>query len=64
MISSVAPTRLSTFYTYLITKIGNRNLKPFAPTKWLTEIFVGFNRFNKGEINEVRIEWTFKRIQD
>ena len=27
MISSVAPTRLSTFYVYLNTKIGNRNLK-------------------------------------
>ena len=27
MISSVAPTRSLTFYTYLITKIGNRNLK-------------------------------------
>ena len=27
MISSVAPTRLSTFCAYLITKIGNRNLK-------------------------------------
>ena len=27
MISSVAPTRSSTFYAYLITKIGNRNLK-------------------------------------
>ena len=26
-ISSVALTRLSTFYAYLITKIGNRNLK-------------------------------------
>ena len=26
MIRSVAPTRLSTFYAYLITKIGNRNL--------------------------------------
>ena len=26
MISSVAPTRKSTFYAYLITKIGNRNL--------------------------------------
>ena len=26
MISSVAPTRSSTFYAYLITKIGNRNL--------------------------------------
>ena len=26
MISSVAPTRLSTFYAYLIAKIGNRNL--------------------------------------
>ena len=26
MISSVASTRLSTFYAYLITKIGNRNL--------------------------------------
>ena len=27
MISSVAPIRSSTFYAYLITKIGNRNLK-------------------------------------
>ena len=27
MISSVAPTRLSTFNAYLITKIGNINLK-------------------------------------
>ena len=27
MISSVAPTRLSTFYAYLMTRIGNRNLK-------------------------------------
>ena len=26
MLSSVAPTRSSTFYTYLITKIGNGNL--------------------------------------
>ena len=26
MISSVAPTRLSTFKAYLITKIGDRNL--------------------------------------
>ena len=30
MISSVAPTRLSTFHAYLITKIGNRNLKYVA----------------------------------
>ena len=27
MMSSVAPTRSSPFYAYLITKIGNRNLK-------------------------------------
>ena len=27
MISSVAPTQSSTFYTYLITKIGNRNFE-------------------------------------
>ena len=27
MISSVAPTRSPTFYSYLITKIGNGNLK-------------------------------------
>ena len=33
-------------------------------TKWLTQIFVDCNRFNKGEINEVRIEWTVKRIQE
>ena len=32
MISSVAPTRLSTFYTYLITKIGNRNLNSSSQT--------------------------------
>ena len=29
MINSVAPTRSSTFYAYLITKIGNRNLETF-----------------------------------
>ena len=29
MISYVAPARSSTFYAYLITKIGNRNLKWF-----------------------------------
>ena len=27
MISSVAPTQSTTIYTFLITKIGNRNLK-------------------------------------
>ena len=27
MISSVSPTQSSTAYTYLVTKIGNRNLK-------------------------------------
>ena len=27
-------------------------------SKWLTLIFVDCNRFFKGEINEVRIEWT------
>ena len=37
---------------------------PFALTKWLTQIFVDCNRFDKGEINEVRIEWTLKRIQE
>ena len=30
MISSVATTRSSTFYAYLITKIGNRTLKKFV----------------------------------
>ena len=30
IISSVAPTRSSIFYAYLVTKIGNRNLKPFS----------------------------------
>ena len=39
-------------------------LTPFALTKWLTQIFVDCNRFNKGEINEVRIEWILKRIQE
>ena len=31
MISSVAPTSSSTFYTYLITKIGNRNFNKDIP---------------------------------
>ena len=31
-------------------------LTPFALSKWLTQIFVDCNRFDKGEINEVRIE--------
>ena len=39
-------------------------LTPFALTEWLTHIFVDCNRFNKGEMNEVRIEWTLKRIQE
>ena len=39
-------------------------LTPFALTKWLTQIFAGYNRFNKGEINEVRIEWTLTGIQE
>ena len=30
MISPVAPTRLSTFYAYLIIKIKNRNLNPIT----------------------------------
>ena len=36
----------------------------FTLTKWLTQIFVDYNRFDKGEINEVRIEWALiKRTQ-
>ena len=31
MISSVAPNQSSTFYAYLITKIGNRNLNLIYP---------------------------------
>ena len=38
-------------------------LTPLICSKWLNRIFVDCNRFNKGEINEVRIEWTLKRIQ-
>ena len=30
----------------------------------LTQIFVNCNRFNKGDINEIRIEWTLKRVQE
>ena len=37
---------------------------PFALTTWLTQIFVICNIFNKGEINEVRIKWAFKRVQE
>ena len=32
-------------------------LKPFALTKWLTQTLFDCNRFDKGEINEVHIEW-------
>ena len=35
MISSVGPTRSSTFYAYLITKIRNRNLKYYLSAKSL-----------------------------
>ena len=47
------------FWSCLVSLI----LTPVALTKWLTQISVDCNRFNKGEINEVRIEWTLKRIQ-
>ena len=36
-------------------------LTPFALSQWLTQIFVDCNRFDKGEINELHIEWTLKR---
>ena len=39
-------------------------LTPFVPTKWLTQIFIDCSRFNKGEINDVRVKWTFKGIQE
>ena len=39
-------------------------LTPFALTKWFTEIFADCNRFSKGDINGVCIEWTLKRIQE
>ena len=35
--------------------------KTFALSKWLTQIFVDCNRFDKGEINEVRTEWTLRQ---
>ena len=35
-------------------------LKLFAPTMWLTQVFVDCNRFDKSKINEVHIEWTLK----
>ena len=43
MISSVAPTRLSTFYAYLITKIGNRDLKDYN-----NKILISKPGFNPG----------------
>ena len=51
--------------TYLLTYscLVSLILMPFDMTKWLTQIFVDCNRFNKGEINHVRIEWIKKRIQ-
>ena len=59
MIRSVAPTRSSTFYAYLITNIENRNLK--AEVKLLnnagTTLFllptIFLFLFNKAEINNV-----------
>ena len=39
-------------------------LTPFALTKWLTQIFVDCNRFNKGEVNEVRTEWPLKAYRN
>ena len=36
-------------------------LTPFVFTKWLTQIFIDWSRFNKGGINEVRIEYRNKR---
>ena len=39
-------------------------LTPLALSKWLTQIFVVFNIFNKGGINEVHIECTLKRMQE
>ena len=39
-------------------------LTPFVLIKWLTQIFVDWSRFNKGEINEVRIEYRNKRRTD
>ena len=44
MISSVTPTRSSTFYAYLITKIGNRNLNvlSFHPVTQISH-FMCFN---------------------
>ena len=39
-------------------------LTPFVLTEWLTQIFVDCGRFNKGEINEARIEYRNKRCTD
>ena len=39
MISSVAPNRLSIFYAYLITKIGNRDLKCLTCSATLMNVF-------------------------
>ena len=39
-------------------------LTPLAVTKWLTKIFVDCNRFNKGEINKVRIDLTLKKVHE
>ena len=39
----IAPTRSSTFYAYLITKIGNRNLKIAYPRQiWRTRTKTGY----------------------
>ena len=39
-------------------------LTPFALTMWLTQDFVDCNKFNKGEIDEVRIEWHLKECRN
>ena len=57
MISSVAPTQSSTFYAYLITKIGNRNLKPdLRRKKWCLASNVGqFRQVFKHLLQQIRL---------
>ena len=46
MVSSVAPTRSSTFYAYLVTKIGNHaRTKTFQPRKLMRKLMRTFYKF-------------------
>ena len=51
------PKRLGT----VVKNIWGAIMPPPPMSNRVKQIFVDFNRFNKGEINELRIEWNLKK---